>query len=202
MRSFAKRHLTRLACVALLAGPAIAAADTSYDFDFEANGISAKGTLDVLNGQAVSGTGTVSSALLIPSPESLTLVTQSTAGVHVLDPATNGGATLSYRFGGGTDLIGDTTFNASAPYTSGNGLVFTVGGPNNTGFNLWSSGGMIYAGFLAGNNNYNEFDNGTLTVNPVPLPPAAELLGGALLLMGLVASVRRLAECGRGATFA
>jgi hypothetical protein len=58
-------------------------------------------------------------------------------------------------------------------------------GPNNNGFNLWSTGGKVYAGFLAGgdgNNTggnvlYTEFDSGSLTIQAaVPLPAAAWLL--------------------------
>jgi hypothetical protein len=67
--------------------------------------------------------------VLVPSPEALTLVTQATTGVNILNPATNNGATLSYRFGGGTDLIGDTVFNSSAPWIDSQGLVFIVGTP-------------------------------------------------------------------------
>lgn len=172
--------------------PGMAAADTLYSFDFEATGISAVGTLDVSGGQAISGSGTVTSSLLVPNPETLALVTLSTPGVHDL-----GGGNLSYRFGGGTDLIGDTVFNSSDPFVSGNGLVFTAAGPNNNGFNLWASGGHVYAGFLAGSNGnntgggilYREFDGGTLTVAPVPLPAAAWLLvSGA----GLLGAARRL----------
>src|SRR5580692_11778519 len=164
-------RIPALACIALFCAPAIAAADTIYSFDFEASGISAVGTLDVSGGQAISGTGTVTSSLLVPNPEMLSLVTPSTPGVNNL-----GGGNLSYRFGGGTDLIGDTVFNSSNPFVSANGLVFMAAGPNNNGFNIWSSGGSVYAGFLAGNPNtgtailYNEFDGGSLTVTPVPLP--------------------------------
>jgi hypothetical protein len=196
MKMLARRAIG-LVCIASMMGPVIASAETTYAFDFEANGISAKGTLDVLNGQASSGGGTITSSVLVPSPESLTLVTLATSGVNVLDPAANGGATLSYRFGGGTDLIGDTIFNAGAPFISSNGLVFLVSGSNNTGFNMWFSGGESHAGFLAGDNNYNQFDGGTLTVNPVPLPPAVSMLAGALLLLGLGSSLRT-AWHGRG----
>jgi hypothetical protein len=55
---------------------------------------------------------------------------------------------LSYRFGGGTDLIGDTT----API-DGSGLVFAVNtNPDlDVGFNLWSNNNGSYTGFIAGN---------------------------------------------------
>ena len=171
-----------LGCLALLGGSMTATADTIENFDFSAtngsNTINADFTLDISGGQAVSGTGTVSSNLLVPNPETLTLVTLSTAGVSNL-----GGGNLSYRFGGGTDLIGDTVVNPGNPYFSSAGLVFMASGPNDNGFNIWSSGGTVYAGFLAGKpqtagagNLYTEFDGGTLSVTPVPLPAALPLL--------------------------
>ena len=73
----------------------------------------------------------------------MTLVTLSTTHVHDL-----GGGSLSYRFGGGTDLIGDTT----API-DGSGLVFSVNtNPDlDVGFNLWSNNDGSFTGFIAGN---------------------------------------------------
>jgi len=194
--------LMGLVFLVLLGGPMLAVADT-VNFDFSAtNGtdtISALFTLDFSGGQAISGTGSVNSNLLVPNPETLTLVTQSTAGVNILNPATNNGATLSYRFGGGTDLIGDTVVNSSNPYFSSNGLVFMAAGPNNNGFNIWSSGGTIYAGFLAGNPNtgsgilYTQFNGGTLTATPVPLPAALPLLLSSFAGLGALVRQRKLA---------
>jgi hypothetical protein len=96
----------------------------------------------VVSGQAVSGGGELWSPYWT-GPAPMTLVTLSTTDVHDL-----GGGSLSYRFGGGTDLIGDTT----API-DGSGLVFTVNtNPNlDVGFNLWSNNNGSYTGFIAGN---------------------------------------------------
>src|SRR5579863_3491595 len=82
------------AAMVMATGAAIA---TEMTFDFSAAGLSATGTLDVTGNQANSGTGTITSPAL-SGPETLTLVTLSTPGVHNL-----GGGNLSYRFGGGTD---------------------------------------------------------------------------------------------------
>ena len=192
-----KLHLAGLLSLAALVAPAIAAADTLYDFTYTDTGITASGTIDVAGGQAISATGTISAGVLVPSPQALSLVTQATLGVNILDPATNSGATLSYRFGGGTDLIGDTVFNSSAPWVDSQGLVFIVGTPAgtaSTGFNIWFNGGNVYAGFLAGNSNYNQFNGGSLVVTPaaVPLPGSLWLsLGGFAGLLGVAARRRK-----------
>jgi hypothetical protein len=178
-----KTKLLGLIYLALLTGPAIAAADQVYDFTYTDGGVSATGTLDVSGGQAVSGTGTITSSTYLGGSESLTLVTLSTPGVSNL-----GGGNLSYRFGGGTDLIGDTIFNSSDPWVSTNGLVFLVGGPGDNGFNVWANGtspGGSYTGFIAGDTNY-ESATGTFTATPVPLPAAAWLLLSGLAGMGLM----------------
>jgi hypothetical protein len=181
--------LLGVACVCLLGGPTIAAADTIYDWNYTDGTLSAYGTLDVNGGQALSGTGTVSTTNgALSGPESLTLVTLSTAGVNNL-----GGGNLSYRFGGGTDLIGDTTFNSNDPWVSSNGLVFIVGGAGNNGLNIWAnstSPGGSYTGFLAGTANYEGTTGSfTVTVAPVPLPAALPLLLSGV--SGLGAMVRR-----------
>ncbi len=77
-----KTKLLGAACVCLLGGPAIAAADTIYDWNYTDGTLSAMGTLDVDAGQAVSGTGTVTTTNgALSAPESLTLVTLATPGV-------------------------------------------------------------------------------------------------------------------------
>lgn len=178
-----KTKLLRLLSLALLAGPAIAAADQIYDWTYTDANVTATGTLDVSGGQALSGTGTVTSSAYLGGSETLTLVTLSTPGVNNL-----GGGNLSYRFGGGTDLIGDTIFNSSDPWVSTNGLVFIIGGPNDNGLNIWANSGSpggSYTGFIAGDSNY-EGGTGTFTATPVPLPAAAWLLLSGLAGMGLM----------------
>jgi hypothetical protein len=112
------------------------------EFQFNSADIMASFSVDVVGGQAVDGSGELWSPYWTGSA-SMTLVTLSTTDVHNL-----GGGSLSYRFGGGTDLIGDT----AAPI-DGAGLVFVVNtNPNlDVGFNLWNNGDGSYTGFVAGN---------------------------------------------------
>lgn len=152
---------------------------TTYAFNFTgsdgAGTATAVGTLDVVGGQAVSVTGTLRSEFWTGA-DALTLVTLGTPGVNNL-----GGGNLSFRFGGGTDLIGDTAFPLDSQ-----GLVFSVANPSNPaldlGFNLWSNGGASYTGFLAGNSPtlggpiiYNSY-NGAFTVSAVPEPSTWAML--------------------------
>jgi hypothetical protein len=126
-------------------------------FDFSAAGLTATGLLVVSGNQATSGTGRITGPTLGGS-ETLTLVTLATPGVHNL-----GGGNLSYRFGGGTDLIGDTYIDyIASPIVDADGLVFLVSGPDDTGFNLWSDSATSYTGFLASNTLYAGY-NGTMT---------------------------------------
>jgi PEP-CTERM motif len=112
------------------------------EFQFNSANITATFSIDMVGGQVVSGGGELSSPYWA-GPAAMTLVTLSTTDVHDL-----GGGSLSYRFGGGTDLIGDT----AAPI-DGSGLVFTVNTTPNldVGFNLWSNSNGAFTGFIAGN---------------------------------------------------
>jgi hypothetical protein len=183
--------LAGMAFAAALLQGAPAANATTYSFDFEATGISATGTLDVTGTNATAGSGIVTNNSLLGGPETISLVTLATPGVHDL-----GGGNLSYRFGGGTDLIGDTLFPISS-----HGLVFLVSGPNDVGFNIWFSGGNVYAGFLAGDNGiYNEFDGGSFTaeatgneagLGTTPLPAGLPLFASGLGVLGLLTQRRK-----------
>ena len=134
-----------LLAAAILAAAALAPSAASAaieEFLFNSADITASFSIDVIGGEAVNGGGELWSPYWT-GPAAMTLVTLSTTDVHDL-----GGGSLSYRFGGGTDLIGDTTASLD-----GSGLVFTVStDPNlDVGFNLWSNNNGSYTGFIAGN---------------------------------------------------
>lgn len=159
---------------------------TLVAFDFSADGLTASGVLAMSGTQVTSGTGTITGPAL-GGTDTLTLVTLATPDVHNL-----GGGNLSYRFGGGTDLIGDTYISyTGSPIVDDNGLVFLVSGPNDTGFNLWSDSSNTYTGFLASNTLYNSY-NGTMTAQDPPPPSATpepaslSLMAASLFGLGLV----------------
>jgi hypothetical protein len=156
--------------LAILGFTAAGAQAATYDFNFSfSDGVTASGTLDVVGGQAVGGSGVLTSSFWSGS-DAISLVTLSTPDVHDL-----GGGNLSFRFGGGTDLIGDT----AVPLDS-NGLVFSVAtNPDlDVGFNVWSNGGDSYTGFIAGNAQtpggpiiYDQVNGtGTVTASAAPEP--------------------------------
>ena len=136
-----KKLLAAAVIAAVALAPSMACA-TIEEFQLNSADITASFSLDVIGGEAVNGGGELWSPYWT-GPAAMTLVTLSTTDVHDL-----GAGSLSYRFGGGTDLIGGTT----APIDA-SGLVFTVNtDPNlDVGFNLWSNDNGSYAGFIAGN---------------------------------------------------
>jgi hypothetical protein len=170
----------------------------TFDFVDAADGVTATGTIDVVGGLAISGTGTISGPPLAPwNGDALTLMTLSSPGIA--GNVTNiGGGLFSYRWAG-TDLIVDDV----VPVNS-NGLLFGVGptgvfAGTSTGYawglNLWSNGGSSYTAFFAGANDgtYAGYD-GTLTLTPVAVPGpivGAGLPGLVFACGGLIALARR-----------
>jgi len=189
--------LAALAAGTLALAFAIPARATPYDFSFTGSDgpgtATFNGIFDVVGGQVVSGSGTLSATDFGLSSDTVDLVTLSTPGVHDL-----GGGNLSFRFGGGTDLIGDTAF----PLDSA-GLVFQdITSGLDVGFNIWSNGGNSYTGFLAGNAltpggpiiyaGYNgTFDAVEDTPTGVPETASIFFLGAFLTGFILLARTRR-----------
>jgi hypothetical protein len=169
------------------------AAVVIYNLTGDVNGDSyaAHVSLDVSDGNAISGTGTITGAGLTGT-ESLTLITLASPGVE-----NDGGGLLGYRSNDGTDWFdADTAVPIDA-----NGLIFAIG-PNPVGFgtsqqfDVYNVGGNNYdAGFFGKSMAgvapayYSYNDPVSLTVSAVPEPAtwAAMLFG-----FGLVgAAIRR-----------
>lgn len=124
---FPLKKLRSIAVAAVLGstvGAAMLAASASaaiYQFSFTGNGgVTASATLDVVDGFAVSGTGTISSPFFTDQLLTLMTPTSHPTGVNFCC----GPDIFSYRWTGGTDLIG----NNAVPLDSW-GLVFGVGDP-------------------------------------------------------------------------
>lgn len=181
--------LTILASVALVAATVgLPAKAATYDVDFTgtdgSGAVTADMVLNVVGGQVVSGTGTIS---------------QAQWGTAKMTFLSSPNLSTVYEFNGGTELFGDD----NAFPISGNGIVFNVGTAatpgsqyqTGGGFAIWSTGGNTYQTFLAdgvnGSTHLWEYVSGTATVSAVPLPGALPLFGSALVGIGALARRRR-----------
>lgn len=162
------------------------------------DGLVASGIIDVegltaqSEGTVVSGTGTITAPFLDGgATETLTLLTFSSPSATPVA----GGIAFTFPFGGTQSIFGDTTYPLDTF-----GLLFSVSGPGNTGFNLGSSenGGDADQAVVQGdNNNFNaDVGNGVFTVinqtpPATPLPATLPLFAGGLGLIGMIGRRRK-----------
>jgi len=160
------------ALAAATASAPLAANATTVNYDFTGNSplgaYTAQFSLDVLGGQAISGTGDIS-GVGIPGTQDLTLITLATPGVEV-----DGGGLLGYRSNDGTDIFDEDT---AVPIDS-NGLVFAIG-PNapqagkDALYAVWDNGGGNFQSFFTGKVSADSdhfYGYGGATAGAVPEP--------------------------------
>jgi hypothetical protein len=179
-----------LAAVALMMGATAASAKI---VDLPISGSVAAGghfygsiSLDVVDGQAISGGGSINIYGLVNAP--LALITYSTPGFIPW-----GDGLLGFRGNDGTDFLGlDTAFPISA-----NGLLFDVGATTpewglHPLFAIWANGdgtfGSAFTGGVAGTEHWAEV--GTAAI-PEPATWAMMVLGFGVLGGGLRVARRR-----------
>lgn len=171
--------------VAVLAGLALAgmsgaanAAVVDVSGTFVNNPFTAVLNLNVVKGQAVSGTGTFTGFGLTNA--ALVLITTSTP-YNETSPGPVG-----FRGNDGTDL---GQFDQAYPIDT-DGLVFDVGTTTAAFgqyplFGVYNNGddtyGAVFTGQVNGVEHYAEFTSATVTLSTVPLPASAPMFGAALL---------------------
>jgi hypothetical protein len=154
------KHLAAAAmgAAALGTGSVASAATMIYDIsgsEPNSSTYTAQVTLDVVGGQAISGTGYINSSD-VAGPLALTLITASTPGVEI-NPFP--GVPIGYRSNDGTDDGGDTVVPID-----GLGWLFSVGpnAPSPGGaatFNPWSNGDGTYTAAFFGKLTPKSVDN-------------------------------------------
>jgi hypothetical protein len=157
------------------------ASTLTEDFSGSLGGDAVSGSiaLDVVSGQALSGTGTFTGFGLIDVP--IVLITTSTPGNEYSAPPLG---PVGYRDNHGTDLFGADTV---IPIDS-NGLLFDV----DTSTAVWGefpllaiasgAGNSAFTGMVGGTEYY--VYTGTLNLIATPLPATVYLFAAGLILIG------------------
>ncbi|MBN8279927.1 MAG: VPLPA-CTERM sorting domain-containing protein [Gammaproteobacteria bacterium] len=196
--AIAARQLSKILALGLLAGPLAAnAVPVAITFtSIDNGGMTMTATLDVLGGQALSGSGSITAASLDGGvSQGMTLVTSGYDGC-LGDVA----ATFCVNFQpppSNTGWVGDTVYGAASPWVSSYGLLFTIDDGNGSGFGLlWS--GSNWQAYVAsvpdvGNGigildpddtdiggTWDVYQASGFTSAVVPVPAAAWLFGSAL----------------------
>jgi hypothetical protein len=188
------------AAAAALVSFAPAANAVPYTFNAAAGDITASGILDVVGGQAIDGTGTVSWTSAGGGSDSLTLLTLSNPLAQPCCGAVPAGQ-LNGVFTGG-NFNGDTVFPVD-----GLGLVFIVGTPgagssstgiHAGGFNIWYNGGTSYTLYLSspydgqtGTATFTECTDCAPSPSATPLPAALPLFATGLGALGFLGFRRK-----------
>ena len=188
MRNLKKLGLSALFGTALLAASSSADASTFYNYTFDGSGMtppfSAQVSLDVVGGQAISGTGTINfSGNLFD----LTLITLAT-------PGGNYGGTVGFRDNHGTDLFGaDTVVPIDGACC---GLLFAITNNPQWGLdallNVWNNGGNNFGYLISGTlpsifNVYINTSSGTGDLAITPLPSTWLMLLAGFIGFGFLA---------------
>ena len=187
-----------LAAAAALSMAAASGSAQAAQQDYTFTGTTSQGSfsgsvsLDVENGHAVSGGGTITGAGL--GVEDFSLVTASSPGA--ID---NGGGLFQYRSNGGDDLIG---LDDAVPLT-GNGILFAA----NPGTPVYG-GNLLFGAYANSDGSYSNFFYGTSTtgfrfyeqggpttilasISAAPEPASWALMVGGVGLLGGMLRLRR-----------
>lgn len=189
----------------LLGGAASAQSVLSFNYTDTSGNIDANFTLTVVNGEAISATGTITSSVL-SGTDSLVLVNAATVfgagqgsqGIAGPSGSCTDASCFTWQAvpgSGGGNLQADTVVyvNGNPQYFDSSGILLGIKNASGTfvgGLNIWGAGTAYQDGF-AGAGLVNYGNNGILTVASVPEVDAWALMLTGMALTGLAARRRR-----------